>query len=127
MGQLQKIESQLTELGYQILAINADRPEKLAEAAKKNPLTYTLLSDSQLIAARAFGVAFRVDDDMFGKLKGFGIDLEEASGETHHGLPVPAVFVVDTDGKIHFQYANPDYKVRVDTEVLLSAARAARG
>ncbi len=127
MGQLQKIESQLTELGYQILAINADRPEKLAEAAEKNSLTYTLLSDSQLIAARAFGVAFRVDDDMFGKLKGFGIDLEEASGETHHGLPVPAVFVVDTDGKIHFQYANPDYKVRVDTEVLLSAARAARG
>ena len=39
-------------------------------------------------------------------------------------MPVPAAFVIGTDGIIDFQYLNPDYKVRVDPDVLVSAARA---
>ena len=39
-----------------------------------------------MAAARAYGVAFRVDDATAARYKGFGIDLEAASGETHHEL-----------------------------------------
>ena len=56
---------------------------------------------------------------------GYGIDLEEASGYDHHLLPVPAVFVIDPEGVIDFQYVNPDYRARLDPNVLLAAARAA--
>ncbi len=76
-------------------------------------------------AAAAFGVAFRVDDAMFDKLKGYGIDLEADSGEDHHQLPVPSVFLIGNRGRIEFQYVNPNYKVRLAPEVLLAAARAA--
>ena len=74
-------------------------------------------------AAKAFGVAFKVDDGMLTKYKGFGIDLEAASGEKHHYLPVPSVFLIGTDGVIKFRYFNPDYKVRLSSEELLAAAR----
>ena len=37
---------------------------------------------------------------------------------------MPSVFLVGTDGIIDFAYVNPDYKTRLDSEVLLAAAKA---
>lgn len=125
LGQLQKIESQLIQSGYQIIAISPDRPEKLHNSIEKNKLNYLLLSDSKMTAARAFGISFRVDDKTIVKYKGYGIDLEEASGEPHLLLPVPSVFVVGQDGVIKFSYVNPNYKVRIDPDLLLAAAKSA--
>ena len=125
MGQLQEVEAQLIELGYRVIAISADRPEKLRATLKKHELSYLLLSDSEMAAARAFGVAYRVDDATVERYKGFGIDLESASGATHHMLPVPSVFIVSKDGVVRFRYSNPDYTVRIAPDALLEAARAA--
>jgi peroxiredoxin len=72
----------------------------------------------------AFGLAFRVDDATFQRYHGFGIDLEAASGKTHHILPVPAVFIVDENGRIEFEYVNPDYRLRIPASVVLAAAKA---
>jgi hypothetical protein len=36
----------------------------------------------------------------------------------------PAVFLVSADGRIRWEYVNPDYRERVPPEVLLAAARA---
>lgn len=85
-------------------------------------LTYTLLSDSKVEASISFGLAFRVDDKYNEMLKSHNMSLEDASGETHHILPVPAVFVLDKEGVIQFEYVNPDYKVRLNGEILLKAA-----
>ena len=125
LGQLQEAEDDLVKLGYQILAVSPDRPARLAESVEKGNLTYTLLSDSAMDAAKAFGIAFRVADITVEKYKGYGIDLEDASGQEHHLLPVPAVFIVGTDGRIKFVYANPDYKTRLAPDVLLQAAESA--
>ena len=86
-----------------------------------------LLSDSQMNASRAFGIAFVVDEAQVRRLKRFKMDLEEASGETHHMLPVPSVFIVDREGVVRFVYSNPDYKVRIDIDDLIEAARRAAG
>ena len=125
LGAIAKIDPRLRELGYQIVAVSPDKPEKLRASLDKGKLTYTLLSDSKMDAARAFGIAFKVDDATLDKHKTHGIDLTEASGETHHLLPVPSVFILGTDGVIRFEYVNPNYKVRLDPEVLLAAAKAA--
>ena len=106
-----------------MVAFSPDRPEKLRESVKKHALTYALYSDSELRAATAFGLAFQVDDTMQARLKGYGIDIEEASGKTHHLLPVPAAFVVDGGGVIRYVYANPDHTKRVDPEKLLAEAK----
>jgi peroxiredoxin len=124
LAQLQKIESSLLELAYQVLAISPDRPQNLAQSQKKLKPSYTLLSDSSMRVASAFGIAFHVDDATVEKYHGYGIDLEAASGEKHHLLPVPSVFIVGRDGMIGFTYVNPDYKVRIDSDVLLAAAKA---
>jgi len=81
-----------------------------------------LVSDSAMNAAKAFGLAFTVDDETFERLKGFGIDIEADSGQNHRMLPVPGVFLVDESGEIPFAHHDPDYKERLSNEDLLKAA-----
>ncbi len=127
LADLAGIEEDLEELGYRVFAISPDRPEKVAEAAAESAANYHLLSDSAMDAARAFGVAFRVDDADFERLRGFGIDLEASSGRSHRLLPVPAVFLADASGKILYSYHDADYRERLSGADLLRVAEAASG
>lgn len=123
---LMEIEGDLTQAGYQLLAISPDLPEKLAETPQKEKLKYQLLSDSKVEAAKAFGLTFKVPDKLVKKyVEEYEIDIEAASGETHHLLPHPAVFVVDAEGKVLFAHVNPNYKQRLDPAKILEAASKA--
>lgn len=124
LGQIASVEPEVVRLGYQVLAISPDRPEELAKTQDKQGLQYRLLSDSDVELARSFGLVFRVDYPTITRYRGYGIDLEEASGRDHHMLPVPAVYIVDTDGEIRFAHWDADYKKRLDAQVLLERARA---
>lgn len=120
------IEDDLNKAGVQLLAISMDQPAKLKATPDREKLHYRLLSDSDAAAATAFGIAFKVDDKTVEKYKGYGINLDAASGRDHHILPHPAVFVADTNGAIRFAHVNPDYKVRLEPAKVLEAARAAK-
>lgn len=120
------IEKELTAAGFQLLAISADQPSKLRERPAQQALNYTLLSDSTMEAAKAFGIAFTVSDDVLAKMKTFGVDLEIASGQSNHMLPHPSVFIVDKAGVIRFAHVNPDYKDRLDPAKILAAARGVK-
>jgi len=106
-----------------VIAISPDRPAKLVESRKAKSIGYALYSDSDLNAARAFGIAFQLDATTRKKYEGYGFDLEDAAGRGHGWLPVPSVFLVDGGGTIRWVYSNPDYKVRPENEMLLEAAR----
>jgi len=126
LAQLKQVEVDLQKLGYQIVAISPDKVEKIRESLKKHNLSYMLLSDSDAEAIKSFGLAFQVDDATYAKYKkDYGLDLESEAGAKHHLLPVPAAYVVDQKGKIHWVYFNADYKVRVDSQALLKAAAEA--
>jgi peroxiredoxin len=121
------VESELSSLGFPVIAISPDRPDELQKSLDAKGLGYALYSDSSLAAARAFGIAFQLDDEQVAEYASYGIDLEAASGRAHHQLPVPSVFLVEAGGTIRWVYSNPDYRVRPDNETLLKAARSFAG
>jgi len=124
LSELRLVEKQLEEMGFNIWFISIDKPELLLASLDDPEIGYTIYSDSALNATRAFGLAFRVDDELNTRYLDYGIDLEKASGENHHVLPAPATYIIGTDGVINFAYINPNYKVRLHPDVLLAAARA---
>jgi peroxiredoxin len=126
LGQLPDIEPQIDKAGFEWVAIAPHTPGTLKATKAKYNVRARFLSDSQMRAARAFRIAYEVDNATLAQLKSHGIDLEAASGERHHQLPVPAVHVVATNGRIQFAYANPDYSVRLDPELLLAALQTVR-
>lgn len=120
---LREIEDELYDLGIKVLAISPDSPGFLSETLAEHEISYHLLSDQRMEGAKKLGIAFRVDRETADRYKENGLDLTERSGYDHLLLPVPSVFLVDTDGVIHFQYVNPDYKVRISGNLLLAAAK----
>jgi len=125
LSALVEIEKDILAAGYQILAISPDQPSKIAETPDRESLGYTLLSDSSMETAKAFGITFQVPAELVSKYKNeYQIDLEAASGQTHHLLPHPAVYVIGTDGIIRFVHVNEDYKVRLEPAKILEAINA---
>lgn len=126
LAELAKVEGDLRGMGYQIVGISPDRPEEIAKTVDQHKLTYQLFSDTSAESLKKFGVAFRLDDPTFDTYKNkYKIDLETRSGEKHHILPVPSVFIIDAKGKIVFSHSNPDYKVRMKGEEIVAAAKSA--
>ena len=126
LAELQTIEPELMALGYQIVAVSADRPEAMPPTTEKNHLNYQLLSDRAMNASAAYGIAFTVPDEIRVKYAKWNIDLAPVpADESLRWLPVPSVFVIGSDSKVYFVHSNPDYKVRMDTATLLKTAQAA--
>lgn len=121
LAALQEVLPQLKVKGWQLLALSPDKPEELKKTIENQKLDYTLVSDSKMEAAKAFGVAFQVDDATLNLYKTYNIDLVAASGQDHHQLPVPSVFLINAEGKITYVFSNPDYKVRLSAKELLKA------
>ena len=121
LSDLHLVEPKLRKSGFEIVFLSTDRPELLYSSLKATDIHYTLLSDSQLKAAKAFHVAYHVDDATFAKMREYGVDLEATTGTKQHELPVPSVFIIDTSGSIRFVYSNPDYKIRLGVDALWAA------
>lgn len=124
LSEMRLAEKQLAEMGFDIWFISIDKPELLLESLADPDIGYMIYSDSSLDATRAYGLAFRVDDELNKRYLSYNIDLEKASGEKHHVLPAPATYIIGSDGIINFAYINPNYKVRLHPDVLLAAAKA---
>lgn len=117
LSEIQGVQSEVIKLGYQIAAISPDSPENLQVTDEKQKLDYRLFSDADGAFIKAMGIAFKAP----GKYAGM---LNKSSGGQNEGfLPVPSVFVVDTSGKILFEYINPDYKIRLSAGLLLAVLK----
>lgn len=116
---LQGIQSDLVKLGYQIIAISTDSPENLNKSIGKHQLTYRLLSDADLAVSKQFGIAYKAP-------LAYDKIITEGSGgkNTDKLLPVPSVFILNTNGIIQFEYINPDFRQRISPALLQAVAAA---
>ncbi|MCL1113902.1 AhpC/TSA family protein [Shewanella basaltis] len=126
MGQLKAIEPKLIEMGFQLVGISPDTPEKMRASINDQKLDYLLLSDTAMAASQAFGLAYYTSADITQKYTASLAVTNELfttpEGDKRLVLPVPAVYLADKNGLIHFQYVNPNYKVRPAPELILTAA-----
>jgi len=126
---LRKVLPEIRQGGMDVMFLSGDRPEMLYSSLRQDTqdaigdLDYHILSDANMSAASALGIANRVPDGTKDRYVQGGRDIEESSIDLHQALPVPAVFVVDTDGEIRFVYANPDFRVRLPAEDVKEAAK----
>lgn len=117
LAEIQEAEAEIIELGYQIVAVSPDSPENLQQTDEKQKLNYSLYSDADGTFIKGLGIAFKAPERMSDMLTG-------SSGGKNEGLlPVPSVFVVDTSGKILFEYINPDFRTRLSAGLLIAVLR----
>lgn len=117
LSALAEAEKQLLDLGYQIIAISSDSPNNLKITEEKDKLNYLLLSDSKGELAKAMGIVFEAPENYKTILN------VHSNGDNNLFLPVPSVFILNSDGEIQFEYIAPDFKHRISTKLLVAVAK----
>ena len=63
--------------------------------------------------AMSLGLAFSIDDEMKHIMVSSGWDPSMSQGTDDWTLPIPATFIVGTDGIVHARFIDPDIRTRM--------------
>lgn len=99
-----------------VVAVTPELPENISKTIGKTNASYSILSDDGLKIMKAYDVAYAVDPALNEKYKGYGIDLMKANGANGANLPIPAVYIIDTNGNIIYRYFDVDYRNRASVK-----------
>ena len=105
--------------GAQLVAISPQNGQQSRKSQRDNGLSFPILSDAHNAVAEAFGLRFKLQDELVALYKSFGIDLNASNGDDRWTLPMPGRFVIGTDGIIAYAEVNPDYTRRPDPSEML--------
>jgi len=116
MQALQAALPDIEQAGGTLIAIAPELPEQAGQTRDKGNLTFPLLHDQDNALARQCGLVFTLPDMLRPVYEGFGIDLQESQGNDHFELPVPATYIVRTDGVIALAFVDVDYTQRMEPD-----------
>ena len=114
--------------GVRIVAITPELKNNAVEFAQNTETTFPILSDSGDNIMKAFKVSFDVTGEYQTKINNsLGVDIATNNGQKSPVLPVPAVYLIDTNGTIRYRYFNHDYHFRPNISELAEAAKIITG
>jgi peroxiredoxin len=109
----------IEERGANVIAISPQTAPNSRRSQRDNKLGFPILSDVKAQVANAFGIRFALPDYLVGVYKGFKNDLPLINDDPSWVLPMPARYVIGTDGVIAYAEIDPDYTQRPDPSELL--------
>jgi peroxiredoxin len=109
----------------QIVAIMPERQEFAAELKSESKVPFPILTDMDNGYAMSLNLAIWVGPALERMMENFGRKLPEYQGNDAWMLPIPATFIVGTDGRVAARFVDPDYRKRMEIEDMLAALRAA--
>ena len=116
---LQASLSDITARGANLIAISPQTMANSRKSQRDNKLDFPILSDVKSEVAEAFGIRFKLPDYLVELYKSFKNDLPTFNNDPAWVLPMPARYVIGTDGIIAYSEVNPDYTQRPDPRDLL--------
>src|SRR6476620_3143526 len=120
---LKKLQDSLDlvkEKKAQIIAITPEASEGIDSTIAKTGASFPILYDKDMKIANNYKVAFKVDERTVARYKNAGIDLLKTNNQTKDAyLPVPAVYIINSEGSITYRYFDEDYKKRLSVRELL--------
>ncbi|MDI9341651.1 MAG: peroxiredoxin family protein [Sediminibacterium sp.] len=120
--QLKALEDSLTFIkakGANIIAVSPEKTENIYKTVEKTKATYHIVTDEQSLIMKAYKVAYELDEKTTEKYKGYGINLVERNGTNGNNLPVPAVYIINKEGKVTYRYFDSNYKNRASVKEIL--------
>lgn len=125
---LAEIAEDARALGAQIVAIVPDRQRFAAQLRAETAAPFPILTDVDNGYALSLGLVFWVGEEMQDLMLARDADLPASQGNDSWFVPVPATFIVGRDGIIKARHVDPDYRTRMEIDLVLEALRlAAKG
>jgi peroxiredoxin len=127
VGQLEAmslIASQIKDAGAQLVTISPQTVQQSFFMGDQHKLRFPLLSDAGNTVARQFGLVYQVPDHQQLVYKRVFVNLPHTNGDESWELPIPATFVIGSDGIVQYASANEDYAARPEPVEILQALTA---
>ncbi len=106
-----------------MLAISPEKPDMAVDKKAIEDLHFLVLSDVDNALATKLNIVFTLTDRIDSIYTQLGIDLDKDQGNTEHKLPIPAVYVVNSDGRVDYVDLEEDYTLRPRPEDVIEAYR----
>ncbi len=122
LGELEKNLSALQEKGVFVLVVTPESEEKTRETQEKFETSFSIVHDSGNQIMKDYKVAFDVNEtnvpNYYDKITEL---VNEYNSESEKVLPVPATYLIGTDGRIEYVQYDPDYKNRSDISEIVES------
>lgn len=119
LNALQARLNEITSLDAKLISIAPQTKEQSEITAQSNELKFPILVDSNNALARECGLVYHLADSVYAIYEKMGIDLSAINGDASHELPMPASYIVDSEGVICFAFVDEDYTLRIDPATLI--------
>lgn len=110
----------IEERGVKLVAITSESYDNVNKTKEKTKANFTIVSDTDGSIMEAFDVDFDVTENYQKRIQnelGTSIAKSNASGEAV--LPVPATYIINTNGDVIYVQFNPDYKDRATVQDII--------
>lgn len=105
------------------MVLSPQLPAFTKPGAEKQKLDFPILTDSDNSVGEAYGLAFRLPDDLIAVYKKIGVDLPRYNGDASWRLSIPARIIIRRAGIVAAAEADPDYTRRPEVETTLMVLR----
>ncbi|MFZ1927522.1 MAG: redoxin domain-containing protein [Candidatus Sulfotelmatobacter sp.] len=120
---LKEIDSEVRALGARLVVLTPELERYTRALHKKLNLPLDILTDLHLKTAEQFGLVFTLPDYLRDLYKSFGSTLDRFHDESEYRLPMPARYIVDSNGLIRAADVNADYTIRPEPDETLRQLR----
>ncbi len=123
---LARAEGEIAPEHRHIAAILPDRQKFTAWLKADAKAPFPILTDMDSGYAMSLDLAIWVGDEMKELMTSSGWDPSVSQGTDNWVLPIPATFVVGSDGVITARFVDPDYRMRMAIEDMVAALKSAK-
>ena len=109
---LEAVHEEIKAKGASLVAISMQGAADSRKSQRDNNLSFPILTDKSGELADKFGIRWAVQDYVIEFKKMFNVVLPNIHGDGEWNLPMPARYVIDTNGTIAYADINPDYTQR---------------
>ncbi len=117
---------EIEALGAQLVTVSPELPDKSLSTAEKNEIAFEVLSDVGNKTTRDFGLVFSLAEKLRPIYASFGIDIPAYNGDDTFELPMPATYVIGTDGTIVHALADADYTIRLEPAEIIEILKTTK-
>ncbi len=113
--------------GATLVAISPNQPDESLGLIEKHELTFPVLSDQDNVVAKQFNLVYEMEPGIVEYYRNMDRDIGAMNGSEVWELPVPATYVIDSDGVIRFAFVDLNHRVRAEPADVVAVVASLTG
>ena len=123
MKALADVLPEIEAAGARLVGMAPEDPDHAQDTASRHDIGIEILSDAGNAVSEQLGLVFSLAEELRPIYLSAGLDIPAYNGDDSFRLPVPATYIVGSDGIIMADFVNADYTQRMEPADIVAFLR----